>query len=237
MTQVFIGGASSDIGLALCRQYLSHGYKVIAHYCNGQPDFFSLVERSSQITALQIDFADPKNLERMIVKNNKIFLATDVIVCAQGLLDPAPFSVITAEAIWRSMVVNLVPGLLLMRTVVPAMINRGWGRVVHVSSIGVKFGGSKSSFCYALSKHATELMPSDHKIWAANDVFVNTLRIGVTDTRIHRRDVNKSMHDRIALIPCGRMATPEEIAKAIFWYGSEENTFTTGQVVTIAGGE
>ena len=58
-------------------------------------------------------------------------------------------------------------------------------------------------------------MPANHMTWAAHDVFVNALRIGVTDTRFHLQDPDKDMDARVALIPAGRMATPEEIATNI----------------------
>jgi NAD(P)-dependent dehydrogenase (short-subunit alcohol dehydrogenase family) len=237
MRQVFVTGASSDIGCAVCEAYLSEGFKVVGHYNNGQPRFFSLVKQSPNMTALQIDFANPENLERAIADDPDIFKATDVIVNAVGLFEPMPFKEVSADAVLRAMTVNLLPGLLLMRSITPAMNDRGWGRIIHLSSIGVKFHGGKSSFTYALSKHAMEFIPSDYQSWAANNVYVNVLRLGVTDTRIHSKNPDKNMDDRIALIPAGRMATPEEIAQAIFWHGSNKNTYITGQVLTIAGGE
>jgi NAD(P)-dependent dehydrogenase (short-subunit alcohol dehydrogenase family) len=45
------------------------------------------------------------------------------------------------------------------------------------------------------------------------------------------------MNQRISMIPMGRMATPDEIAEVVYWLGSEQNSFTTGQVITVAGGE
>jgi 3-oxoacyl-[acyl-carrier protein] reductase len=124
-----------------------------------------------------------------------------------------------------------------MQTIAPVMVTRGWGRIVHLSSIGVKFRGGSSTFCYSLSKHAMEFLPSCTKDWAAHDVFVNIIRVGITDTRLHSSEPNKDMTKRVSLIPTKRMAQPEEIAKSIFWCGSEENTFMSRQVIEIAGGE
>ena len=117
------------------------------------------------------------------------------------------------------------------------MIKRGWGRIVNLSSIGVKYGGGKKTFCYSLSKHALELFPQDHKTWAASNVLINTLRVGVTDTRMHKVDPDKDMSERVSMIPIGRMAMPDEIANTVCWLGSEQNSFITGQVITAAGGE
>jgi NAD(P)-dependent dehydrogenase (short-subunit alcohol dehydrogenase family) len=143
----------------------------------------------------------------------------------------------TAENLLRAFTTNVIPSLLFMKTLVPAMIDRGWGRIVNLGSIGVKYGGGNKTFCYSLSKHALEFFPKDHKTWATSNVLINTLRVGVTDTRMHKVDPDKDMNERVAMIPMGRMATPEEIADVVYWLGSKQNTIMTGQVVTAAGGE
>jgi len=237
MQQLLITGASSDIGLAACRYYLKRGFSIVAHFNKGRDALVEIAAASENITLLHIDLSDPENLERAITDNPVLFARTDVLINAAAINEPAPFTKITAGAVLKAMSVNLLPGLILMRTIVPSMLERGWGRIVNLSSIGVKFGGGSSSFTYGLSKHAMEFTPADHKVWAAQNVFVNTLRIGVTDTRFHASDPNKNMDARVSLIPAGRMASPEEIAKSIYWFGSKENTFTTGQITAIAGGE
>lgn len=237
MRQLLLTGASSDIGLAVCRLYLAKGFRIVAHYNKGRPDFDALVRSSANITPLQIDLADPANLERAITDQPNLFVATDVLINAAAVYEPLPFEEISAQAVLNALSINLLPGIILTRAITPKMSERGWGRIVNISSIGVKFGGGGTSFAYALSKHAMEFMPADHKTWAADNVLINSLRIGVTDTRLHNHDPGKDMTRRIALIPVGRMATPEEMAKSIYWFGSEENTFITGQTIAIAGGE
>ena len=235
--QVFITGASSDIGIAICKMYLEEGHHVVGHFHNGRPGFFDLVKGSPDMTSVQIDFSDPQNLEDALKQTPEMFMGSDVIVNASAIYESTPFANITPQAIMHALTVNMLPGIQLMRTVAPAMAKRGWGRIVHLSSIGVKFGGGSNSFVYALSKHAMEFLPSDHKSWAARNVFVNTLRVGVTDTRLHDKNSAKNLEKRIAMIPAGRMATPEEIARAVYWHGSENNSFTTGQTIAVAGGE
>ncbi|MBT8004579.1 MAG: SDR family oxidoreductase [Rhodospirillales bacterium] len=237
MRRILVTGASSDIGLAVCKLHLSRGNVVIGHYRTGQKAFFDLVESAPGMSALKIDFADPENLERAIADDPDAFLNNDVIVNAAAFYEPTPFHELTADTVLRALTVNMMPGIQLMRTIAPAMAERGWGRIVHLSSVGVKFGGGGSSFAYALSNHAIEFLPADHKAWAASNVLVNTLRLGVTDTRLHRLDPNKDMTERVSLIPAQRMATPKEMAQTIYWFSSDDNTYITGQTVTVAGGE
>ena len=68
-------------------------------------------------------------------------------------------------------------------------------------------------------------------------MLINTIRIGVTDTRMHKADPEKNMDQRVTMIPMKRMATPDEMAKVVYWLGSEQNSFMTGQIIAAAGGE
>ena len=117
------------------------------------------------------------------------------------------------------------------------MVKNKFGRILQTSSIGVKFGGGKNTFNYSISKKTNEFIPRDNKIWAANNVLMNTLVIGATNTKIHNKIEKKNINLRKKLIPMQRFATTLEIAKYIYFLASEENTYITGQILNISGGE
>jgi len=235
MRTAFVLGASSDIGLALCRRYLEAGWKVIGHFRTKRSELEAL--RDKGVETWQADLADTERLEVQLRDNVKFFDRADAFVNLAADYEPHCFEDATAADIISALTVNLVPGVLMMRSMGAAMAARGFGRIVHASSIGVTFGGGSESFCYSLSKHALEFIPRACRQWAARNVLVNVLRIGVTDTRIHCRQPGKDFRARTKLIPAGRAATPAEIAEALYWYGSELNGFATSQVIAIAGGE
>ncbi len=237
MQQVLITGASSDIGIATCKKYLANGFHVVGHYNRGQDGFFELVDASPSMQAVQINLSGSNDIEQALIQYEDLIQKTDVLINMAAISQPKPFSEITATDIIETLNVNLIAALLFIRVVTPGMIKRNWGRIVNAGSIGVKFGGGVNSFCYSLSKHSLEFMPADHKKWAAKNVFVNTLRVGVTDTKAHIKDPEKNMKSRVELIPAKRMARPDEIADAVYWFGSDQNSFTTGQVISVAGGE
>ena len=237
MQQVFVTGASSDIGIATCKKYIAEGFRVVGHFNNGQKSFFDLVDTSPNMQSLHIDLSSSNAVEKAFAENKDLLQQTDVLINMAAIFQAKPFSDIVAADIIEAMNVNLISALLLTRSITPEMVRRQWGRIVNISSIGIKFGGGSNSFCYALSKHALEFLPSDHKCWAANNVFVNTLRVGVTDTKFHENNPTKNMASRVEMIPAKRMASPDEIANAIYGYGSGQNTFTTGQVISVSGGE
>ena len=94
----------------------------------------------------------------------------------------------------------------------------------------------ENTFNYSVSKKVNEFIPRDNKIWAANNVLMNTLVIGVTNTKIHNK-IAKKILILEKLIPMKRFATTLEIARYIYFLTSEENTYITGQVLNISGGE
>jgi NAD(P)-dependent dehydrogenase (short-subunit alcohol dehydrogenase family) len=185
----------------------------------------------------QADFADANQLGRGIAEQRARLSQVDSFVNLAATMPVCSFEDATANGILATLATNLVPGLLLMRELAPAMVERGWGRIVHGSSIGVKFGGGSDSFLYSLSKHAQEFIPRAARLWAAHGVLVNVVRIGVTATRANTNYPDKQAGDRVALIPARRTATTEEIAEILFWLGSEQNGFISGEVVAASGGE
>lgn len=236
--RVFVVGASSDIGLAVCEKYLSKGWDVLAHYRTQRAELQDLANAHiNKLELLKINFEDPFSIENILGQHKANYSKCDSMINCAAFYEPGKFADITARNIITTFSINVLPGLLIMRDMLPAMTERKWGRIVHLSSIGVKFGGGAKSFAYSLSKHALEFFPADYRMWAASNIFLNILRVGVTDTRIHHLNTSKDMAKRIDMIPVKRMAKASEIANAVWFLGSEENSYITGQIVPISGGE
>lgn len=228
-------GASSDIGLATAKAFLAAGWRVIGHYRTQRPELDSLV--SAGLDPWQADFSTPDGIEAALDEAWPRIAQADCLINLAARLQPLAFETCRAQDILDTLTTNTLPGFLTMRRLGPEMARRGFGRIVHGSSVGVAYGGGSTSFCYSLSKHALEFVPNVARKWVSSGVLVNVVRIGVTQTRIHSHLPQKSMEDRVKLIPAGRMATPEEIAETFLWLGSERNGYITGQVITAAGGE
>ncbi len=133
--------------------------------------------------------------------------------------------------------VNVFAAIAIAGRVFPGMQERGFGRIVNISSVAAKFGGSSHSLHYGCSKRALEgLTRTLAREGAAGNVLVNTVRPGVIDTDFHKR-FPKDMARRIAMIPVRRMGTPDEVADMVFFLGSGHNTFITNQTLAVSGGE
>ena len=79
-------------------------------------------------------------------------------------------------------------------------------------------------------------MPSEIKKLSSQNILYNTVRIGVTNTKFHKKVKNKSIRKRIKLIPLKKMASAKDIARYIF-HLITENNYITNEVLNITGGE
>lgn len=233
--RVLITGASSDIGLALTRRYLDAGWSVLGH-CRTRHSAFDDFD-PERFSVWQCDFADTAGLESALAANAESLKAVDAFVSLAAEVTTRTMAGMSAQDYLRAVAVNVVPGLLLTQLIGPGMVARGFGRIVHGGSIGVKFGGSAKRVPYGFSKHAQEFIPNEMRSWASRNVYVNVARIGVTDTRLHDGLTGADRDRRTAMIPARRMASPDEIAATLHWLGSEQNTFVAGETIAVAGGE
>ncbi len=234
---VLILGGSSDIGIEVIKIFLKLNWVVTAHFFKNKKKLLAL-KGFGKLNLVQFNFANEKFLvsEKLIIKKfNKKY---DSIINLVGYIDNRGFENTNLKNILKSLTANAILPILVEKVLVKKMLTQKWGRILNCSSIGVKFGGGVNSYNYALSKHCLEFIPNSYKNWAKRNVFINNLRIGVTNTKIHKRmKKNLQIKERLKLIPINRMAEPKEIAIYIKNLTTKENSYTTGQTITVAGGE
>lgn len=231
--KVLITGASSAIGLEVCRRYLSTGHSVVAQYFQNRVALTEEFPSEPRLELVQCDLADLNAASQLA----RALANCDVAVFLASLAAPSRLESIDLSQLEVTLTVGALSNYILMGVIGPAMAQRQWGRIVIGSSIGVKFGGGEDSFAYALANHASEFIPRSARDWSESNVLTNVVRIGVTDTPVHDAFPGRDFRQRVNLIPVKRAATAAEIANFITWYGSEQNTYVSGQTLAISGGE
>ena len=89
---------------------------------------------------------------------------------------------------------------------------------------------------FYICKHINEFIPGYIRKLCSKNILYNTLRIGVTDTKLHSKIKNKSLKQRIKLIPMKKTATTDDIAEYMF-YLIVHNNFIANELINITGGE
>ena len=235
---VLILGGSSDIGIEVVKNFLKLKWKVTAHCSKNKKKLEILKKTSKNLNIIKSNFTNYKNLniEKLMIK--KFSGRYDSIINLVGYIDNKGFEKTNLNSILKSLTINAIIPILIEKMHVKRMLSQKWGRILNCSSIGVKFGGGKNSYNYSLAKHCLEFIPNSYKNWATKNVFINNLRIGVTDTKIHKKmkkDLN--MKERLKFIPINRMARPKEMAVYIANLTTDNNSYMTGQTLTASGGE
>ena len=233
--KVLILGASSDIGVELVKLYLKNNYNVVAHYNKNIKNLKKI--NNKNLSFLKFDLKQINSFENFIKRKQKMFLNFDIFISLTGYLNLKKIDKAKITDFNNHINVNYLSNFLVIRSVVKGMLKRNWGRIVLSSSIGTKFGGSENSFIYSLSKYMNQFFPKIYKSFIKKNVLINTLQIGLTDTKMNLIDKTKNLKKRIKLIPLARMASKTEVATYIHFLTSEKNNLIANQIINISGGE
>tara|TARA_E500000178_G_scaffold354093_1_gene421938 strand:+ start:1288 stop:2022 length:735 start_codon:yes stop_codon:yes gene_type:complete len=234
--KILILGASSDIGIELIN-CLSNNFYIYAHCSNNFRNLNKLKRDNLEIIKSDFKKVNNKNYKNTISK--KFNHSYDYILNLIGFIDKKSYENTDINFIFKSLKVNTIIPMFIERNAIKKMLKKKYGRILNCSSIGVKFGGGKNTFNYSLSKHCLEFIPNSYKIWAKKNVLINNLRIGLTNTKIHKKkNLSKNkLSKRIRQVPMQRMASTKEVASFILNIMDEKNSFMTGQTISISGGE
>ena len=233
--KALILGGSSDLGVELTKLFIKNNWQVTIHYSGNNLNFRKRLKKEN-IKLIKFNFL---KINSSIDKNLKIFSKNDFdsVINLVGYINNKSFKNMKINDLLDSLKVNAVIPIFIQRNLLQSMIKKRWGRILNCGSIGVKYGGGENTFCYSFAKHALEFIPSIYKNLAKKNILINNVRVGVANTKLQKKIKGRNLKRRIKLIPIGRMATIHEIVKFIFNLSSENNTYITGETLTIAGGE
>ncbi|MEE2033662.1 SDR family NAD(P)-dependent oxidoreductase, partial [Rhodococcus chondri] len=161
------------------------------------------------------------------------------LVNSAGLSLDSPFLDITAEIWNRSLAINLTGTFDCCQLMLPDMIEKGWGRIVNISSSSVHSGSPGLAAYVSAKSGVIGLTKSLALEFGKHGVTVNTIPPGFIDTPMLRRTVDKGFVDldqQTAKTPVGRIGQPEDIAATCAFLASDEAGYITGQVIGVNGG-
>ena len=215
--RVLITGGSRGIGKAITQCYLNAGHEVI------------LPGRD------ELDLASETSVNEFIVANHE--KEFDVLINNEAENRISQLKDLPTAAWQRMLMINLTSPFLLTKMVTPHMAHQGWGRIVNLSScyslvsrIGRAAYSSTKSGLNALTRTAA-------LEYAENNVLVNAVCPGFVETDLtHQNNNPEQIQALCQQIPLKRLGKPEEIADMVFYLGSDQNSYITGQIIIIDGG-
>lgn len=230
-----VTGAARGIGLATTKQLVSEGWHVYMVDYDGE-ELANASQNLASVTALELDVADPENVEKLQAIVAEDFGKLDALVNNAGVADFGPIQETDFKR-WRRVMSNNLDAPFLMVQAFTNLLAKANGSIVNITSISgfrastlrVAYGTSKAALAHLTLQQAVEL--------GEMGIRVNGVAPGPVNTKlalaVHSPEIRQAYHDTLAL---NRYGTEDEIANAIVFLTSEKASFITGQILGVDGG-
>jgi NAD(P)-dependent dehydrogenase (short-subunit alcohol dehydrogenase family) len=238
-----ITGGGRGIGRAIALAFAREGIRIAVASRTAEQVEQVAHEIGNGAIAVVCDVADPESVARMFERVGSV----DILVNNAGVAESATV-VNTTDELWhKHLSINLSGTFYCTRAALPAMLKKGWGRIINIASIAGKTGAPYIA-AYSASKHGVlGLTKSIALEVATTGITVNAICPGYVDTEMVTRGVERitSRTGRTAeealdtlkkMSPQNRLVTPDEVAALALLLVSDEGRGITGQGINVDGG-
>jgi acetoacetyl-CoA reductase len=238
MTRVaLVSGGTRGIGAAIAVALKAAGYSVAANYA-GNDERAKAFEGETGIPVFKWDVSSYEACVEGIAKVEAALGPVDVLVNNAGITRDAMFHKMTPSQ-WSEVINTNLTGLFNMtHPVWSGMRDRGFGRVINISSINGQKGQMGQANYSAAKAGDIGFTKALAQEGAAKNVTVNAICPGYIGTEMVMAVPEKVMNERILpQIPVGRLGQPEEIARCVVFLASDDAGFITGSTISANGGQ
>ncbi|BFH59689.1 SDR family NAD(P)-dependent oxidoreductase [Paenibacillus azoreducens] len=240
-----VTGASAGIGRQIAETLAAAGAAVAVHYRKGKEEaeaaVASIIQAGGRAAACYADVTKVGDITSMVEEiEAKLGGSIDILVNNAGdLISRVPNTEMTEEHYTRVMDVNFKSCVFMNKLVIPGMIAKGAGKIIHLTSVAAHDGGGPGASIYAASKAAVMAYAKGlAKEVAPHGINVNCISPGfIGRTAFHATHTsNEGRQATVAKIPLGREGTPQDVADAALYLASSLSDFLTGETIEVNGG-
>jgi NAD(P)-dependent dehydrogenase (short-subunit alcohol dehydrogenase family) len=236
-----VTGGSSGIGRAIALALGQAGAAVVIvarDHGNLRDAVADLAASGCQAASVRADLGDRQALDRATGEAGQAFGPPDILVNCAGLNLRPPMADLTVEQWDQLMAVNLTAPFLLGQRFGPLMAERGWGRIINVTSQQADRAFGNSGGYGPAKSGVAALTRSQSEAWAARGVCCNAICPGFVVTPLTAQVSADPV--RLAALPArtmvGRNGLPEDFAGTAVFLASQASAFVTGQIIRVDGG-
>ena len=236
-----ITGGARGIGKKIAEKFARNGYNIVINYVSEKTDVNKLESDLSQngkveVLCIKCDVTDFNSCQEMVKEAVDKFGKIDVLINNAGITKDNLLMRMKEEDFDKVINVNLKGTFNMTKNVISYMMKKRSGRIVNISSV-VGVSGNSGQANYAASKAGIiGFTKSVAKELASRNILANAVAPGFIETDmtdVLSESIKESIYSQI---PLKKMGKPEEVANAVYFLGSDENTYITGQVLNVDGG-
>ena len=233
-----VTGGNAGIGKAIAKKFLEEG--AIVGICGTNPSKLNLavdeLKEYGTIRGFVVNIADKAADEAMIASMLEEFGHIDILVNNAGITKDAQFYKMTDEQFEAVLDINLKGNYYMTKAVVNQMIERKYGKIVHITSVSA-FNGNFGQSNYAATKAAIMGMTRvQGKELGKYNITVNAIAPGSIMTDMYAAVPDDVREAKLKRIPLRRYGDPEEVANLALFLACEDSSYVTTQTITIDGG-
>jgi 2-dehydro-3-deoxy-L-rhamnonate dehydrogenase (NAD+) len=232
-----ITGAARGIGRAIAVRLAADGARVVVADIDEAQAIATAADIGDAALGIRLDVTSKESWTAALVAVEQQWEPVSILVNCAGIAGrAAPLWEYSVEE-WRQVIDIDLNGVFLgCHSAVPAMIERGYGRIVNIASIAGKEGNPNAGAYSASKAGVIGLTKSLAKELATKGIIVNAVTPAVIATEILQQLTDEHIAYMTARIPMGRVGQPEEVAALVAFLCSDDVTFSTGAVFDISGG-
>lgn len=229
-----VTGGASGIGLAIVKQFLAEGAKVvIADLSEKGSEVAASLGDASNVSFVKTNVMVEDDVKNLVQQTVAQFGSLDIMVANAGITRDGDITDMTYDQWSTTIDINLSGVFLSDKYAIEQMRKQGKGVIVNTGSIH-SFVGKRGVTAYAAAKGGVKLLTQTlGATYASEDIRVNAVAPGYIDTPLI---TGANKEDLIALHPAGRLGKPEEVGKVVAFLASEDASFVNGTTLLVDGG-
>ena len=233
-----VTGGTRGIGLAICERLINRGVKVAAGYAGKHDHAREFADKYADrgVTIHQGNIGHHEDCARVIGEVLDRHGQLDILVNNAGITVDKTVRKMTPQE-WDHVIhVNLSGAFYLSKAILQHMLDRGYGRIINISSVIGSAGGFGQANYASAKSGLFGLTMSLALETASKGITVNAVTPGYITTDMTAAVPPNVMEKLVARIPVGRLGEPNEVARVVEFLADPESSYITGQVYPVNGG-
>ena len=230
-----VTGGSSGLGLGSARALADAGVRVCLAARNAERLQTAAASLPGETTTVVADLSEPTDVDRMLADAQATLGSVDILVANSGGPPPGNFASTGYDHYSAAIQLNMLSTIAMCKTVVPAMQQQKWGRVVAITSVAVREPNPLLILSNTARSGLTAFLKTTAREVAGDGVTINSVQPGIHATN-RIRELYDDLEGLTAAIPTGTLGDPGDFGNVVAFLCSEQARFITGAALPVDGG-